>query len=272
MPKKWTSEEEKRYRKQLIELYVKRNLSISEIAPIVCLSEKTVFQRLKRLDIPTVPEQKVKYRNKRNDITIPKKYSAELAELLGILFGDGHINRYQVTVTLGDKEVTYASYVQRLIHTVFGGTPKVVTKKNGYRVVYLGSTQAVQYLQSLGLTNNKVRDQVDIPKWLTSNKKYQQQFLRGFFDTDGSVYKLKYGIQLSFTNHSLPLLHSLQEMLLRLEYSPSSVSNVTFYITKRKDIQKFFTEIQPRNQKHRKRYDTIVAQRVGTQAVNGGRL
>lgn len=272
MPSKWTKQEEKRHRQELFKLYVTKNLSISEIGSLLSLSEKTVFQRLKRLDIPTAPERKNKYRNKRSDITIPKKYTLELAELLGILYGDGHINQYQLTVTLGNKETNYALHVQQLVLSVFGGTPKISIKKNGYRVIYLGSTQVVQYLQSFGLTNTKVRDQVDVPNWIISSKIFQKHFLRGFFDTDGSVYKLRYGTQLSFTNHSLPLLHSLQEMLLRLEYSPSSISHVTFYITRQKDISRFFSEIQPKNQKHIERYQNIEKQRVGTQAVNEDRL
>ncbi len=260
------------HKKELIHLYVKQNLTISEIALLLSLSEKTIFQRLQRLKIPTSPERKKKYRNKRNDITIPKKYSPELAELLGILYGDGHINKYQVTVTLGDREDSYVSYVQELLHIVFSGTPKISTRTNGYKVVYLGSTQAVRYLQTFGLTNNKVRDQVDVPGWIYTKNIYQRQFLRGFFDTDGSVYKIRHGTQLSFTNHSVPLLRSLQEMLLRLEYTPSSISHVTFYITRQKDIKRFFNEIQPQNQKHKERYKQIMTKRVGTQAVNGGRL
>ena len=272
MPRKWNRIEETMYKKELTELYVTQNLTISEIALLLSLSEKTIFQRLKRLQIPTAPERKNKYLNKRNDITIPKNYSPELAELLGVLYGAGHINRYQVTVTLGNKEDSYATYVQKLIYTVFKGTPKISIRSNGYKVVYLGSTQAVQYLQTFGLTNNKVRDQVNVPKWIYSRKIYQKRFLRGFFDTDGSVYKLKYGMQLSFTNHCAPLLRSLQEMLLRLEYSPSSISHVTFYVTRQKDIKRFFTEVQPQNQKHKMRYQTIETQRVGTQAVNEDRL
>jgi len=264
MPRKWSKDEESEHRNKLQELYVYENLTISEIARVLTISEKTVFQRLKRLNIPTSPEKKLRYRNQRNDISIPSKYSPELAELLGILYGDGHINTYQVTVTLGNKEDSYALYVQNLIFTIFKGTPKISIRKNGYKVVYLGSTKAVQYLHSFGLTNNKVRDQIDAPKWITSKEIYQKRFLRGFFDTDGSVYKLKYGIQISFTNHSSPLLYSLQEMLLRLEYSPSSLSNVTFYVTRQKDVRRFFKEIQPKNKKHVERYNKIVAARVGT--------
>ena len=71
---------------------------------------------------------------------------------------------------------------------------------------------------------------------------------------NGSVYKLKYGIQISFCNRSLPILKSLQLMLKKLGYTPSSVSLYNIYLTKRKDVKRFFEEIKPSNPKHIDRY------------------
>lgn len=81
-----------------------------------------------------------------------------------------------------------------------------------------------------------------------------KSFLRGFFDTDGSVYKLKFGVQMSFCNRSLPILKSLQLMLKKLEYNPSDISLYNMYLTRRGDIERFFKEIKPANPKHVSRY------------------
>ncbi len=84
------------------------------------------------------------------------------------------------------------------------------------------------------------------------------RFARGFFDTDGSIYKLRFGIQLNFTNHSKPLRISLQKLLRLLGYRVSEISGPRFYITRISDIERFFAEVQSRNEKHLSRYLLIL--------------
>lgn len=264
MAKRWTKRQEKIARKQLEYLYITKNLSIKDISLILNLSQSGVFTRLKRLKILTIPEKKIHYLNKRVDIIIPQIYSSELAEFFGIMLGDGHISRFQVIVSLGTKEEVYAKYVSKIMKGLFGGVPKISMRKSDYkqkkyRDVYLGSIEIVSWLKKEGLVNNKVQSQVDVPKWIMKKKSFMMAFLRGFFDTDGSIYKLRYGIQVSFTNRSKPILISLQSMLRVLEYSPSAVSIHKIYITKREDVERFFREIKPKNIKHQERFEKFNA-------------
>ena len=121
--------------------------------------------------------------------------------------------------------------------------------------MYIGSTKITKWLKAEGLVSNKVLAQVDAPKWLLSKPAYARAFVRGFFDTDGSVYKLKFGRQISFTNHSAPLLLTLQGILKKLGYCVSEISSYRCYITKRADVERFFREIAPANPKHSSRYE-----------------
>lgn len=254
MAKRWTTEEEKRYHSLLFYLYIKKNKSLRQISEILKLKESTVFKRLKRLNIQTIPHLKKNYLKKRTDLKIPNKYSENLAEFFGIMLGDGHISHFQIVVSLGNKEEKYAKHVSLLINKIFKVKSKLSIRNAGYRDVYLGSVELTAWLLNNGLVSNKVKSQVDIPVWIFSKDKYIKSFLRGFFDTDGSVYKLKYGIQISFCNRSLPILKSLQIMLKRLRYNPSSISLFNLYLTKRQDIKRFFEEIKPSNNKHIERY------------------
>jgi intein/homing endonuclease len=99
--------------------------------------------------------------------------------------------------------------------------------------------------------------EVGTPSWIWERKEYLRGFLRGFFDTDGSYYLLRHGRQISFTNHSLPLLHSLRKMLIRLDYSASEVSAYRVYLTRKGDVDRFFSEIRPANVKHLRRYQVL---------------
>jgi DNA-binding transcriptional regulator WhiA len=168
--------------------------------------------------------------------------------------GDGHISHFQVIVSLGNKEEKYANYVRSLIKKIFKTNAKISIRRSGYRDIYLGSVDITRWLKKHGLVCNKVKSQVDIPQWVFSKKDYSKNFIKGFFDTDGSIYKLKYGVQISFRNRSSPLLKSLHSMLKRLEYSPSKVSSYAVYLTKKDDIRKFMDDIKPANLKHVSRY------------------
>ncbi len=256
MARRWTKEEEMAFRQELQSLYVTQNKSIAEVGSELGIAYQTVFDRLKRLGIKTIPEQKTKYSNRRNDVCLPKK-SVELAEFLGIMLGDGHISHFQTIVTLGTKELAYVQYVQALMQSLFKVSATISIKKSGYRDVYIGSTLITKWLRDQGLVSNKVATQVGVPKWIMSNKKYMRAFARGFFDTDGSVYALRFGIQISLTNKSAPLLLALQDMLRKLGYQVSEASAYRVYITKREDVKRFFKEVAPANEKHRHRFDNF---------------
>lgn len=254
MARRWTMKEENRYHFELVDLYIKQNKSLREVSKILGISESTVFRRLNRLGIKTQPYLKKNYLKKRTDVKIPNKYSVDLAEFFGIMLGDGHVSHFQVVVSLGNKEEKYAKHVKLLMKKIFETNVKISLRGTGYRDVYLGSVDITSWLLKQGLVYNKVKSQVDVPAWIFGKNNFMEGFLRGFFDTDGSVYKLKYGIQMSFCNRSLPILKSLQLMLKKLEYNPSSISLYNMYLTRRGDVKRFFEEIKPSNPKHVARY------------------
>ena len=115
MARRWTIKEENEKCREIIELYVNQNKTIAEIGKILMISEKTVFKRMKRLNVSSTPERKLHYRNrKRNELNLPD-FSGKLAEFFGIMLGDGHIGPGQVWIcinTITDKE--YIRYVKRL--------------------------------------------------------------------------------------------------------------------------------------------------------------
>lgn len=270
MARRWTLEEENRYRLELTELYVVQNKSIGEIGVILKIQESGVFKRMERLGIKSTPHTKAGYLNTLKEVSLPTAYSEKLAEFFGAMLGDGHVSRFQTLVTLGTKELEYVTYVAQLMTELFNTPTTISERADGYRDVYIGSVRLTAWLKANGLVSNKVASQVDAPPWIFESTEFMRSFLRGFFDTDGSIYKLRFGRQISLTNKSLPLLRSLQCMLVKLGYRPSAISSWKIYLTRRNDIDRFFSEIRPANTKHLRRYYNTKS--VGTQAVNGGRL
>ncbi len=254
MARRWTLEEEILLRKKLIKLYVDKNLPIGEVAKILQLADSTIYDRLVRLGIPTLRSKKVRFNNVRLDIVIPRRYSSDLAEFIGIMLGDGHLTPMQVSVTLGNKEKSYVDYVSTLIKKIFHAKPKCIKSKKGHFIVYIGSTKIVRWLCDMGLVYNKVKYQVDIPRWIFRRSVFMKSALRGLYDTDGSVYRLKIGMQISFCNHSRPLIESVRRILLDLGFSPSKISGFNLYLTRFNDRVRFYNEIGFRNKKHIDKY------------------
>lgn len=261
MARRWTKKEEKKYRSELFKLYIKQNKALHEVAKILGITEQAVFQRLGRLNIKTQPHLKKNYLKKRGNVEIPKKYSEDLAEFFGIMLGDGHVSHFQVIVSLGNKEEKYTKYVRSLVIRIFKTKAKISLRSTGYRDVYLGSVAITSWLLKEGLVFNKVKSQVDIPRWIFKKPEFVKRFIRGIFDTDGSIYKLRFGIQISFSNKSQPLLQSLHKLLFKLGYSPSAVNADRVYLTKIPDVKRFFAEIQPKNQKHQTRFKQFISLR-----------
>lgn len=254
MPSKWTRKEESIKKKELLDLYVVQNKTIGEIARILHVGESTVYDRLLRLKIKIDRQKKETCNNVRADIIIPQKFSKDLAEFMGILLGDGHLTPFQVSVTLGKKD-EYDDYVRNLMERLFGARPKRIFTKEGHIVIYIGSARLVRWFLEMGMVFNKVKCQVDFPVWIFQEEEFMRMALKGFFDTDGSVYKLRHGVQFSFCNMSKPLLRSVRGMLVELGFSPSKINNnKNVYLTKKVDLDRYFKEIGFGNRKHKKRF------------------
>src|SRR3989338_3245556 len=254
MAKRWNKSEESIRKKELVEMYVRKNKTIGEIAKILNLEQSSIFKRLLRLKIKSDPSKKNGYKNINYGVVIPGQYSSKLAEMLGILLGDGHLTPTQVTVTLGKKD-EYVDYVSDLMEQLFKVRPKVITTKDGHYVIYLGSARLVRWFLNMGLVFNKVGSQVNMPSWCFKNKRFLKNAVRGLIDTDGSVYKLRSGnVQMSFCNRSLPLLKSARLALLSLGLFPSQISGYNFYITRKDDLHRYYHKIGFNNKKNEKRF------------------
>ncbi len=141
----------------------------------------------------------------------------------------------------------YASYLQDLLERLFDFRPSVTAVRRGSTVdLYITSTYLMKELRSIGIySTNKVRDQVGIPDWIFLKAEYQRRFVRGVFDTDGSIYELKHfhAVQMSFRNRLFRLLEGTRRILLNLGFHASTVSSYSVYLTRREDIRRYVQEI-----------------------------
>ncbi len=207
--------------------------------------------------------------------------SALLAELVGILLGDGCLgNEYQVSVSFNSEtDVAHAHYMRRLFKTLFGLHASIWYRKQTRTGIVTASSRLLhKYLiDDVGLQKgNKVVEQVDLPDWIWGSQVYQTACLRGLVDTDGSVYSYEHRVNghsyrhkaLCFTNHSMPLLRSVERLLRNLGLHPK-IYRYNVYLHQADEIRGYFNRVGTSNPKHLRKYRMSWR---GPQVVDGAAL
>jgi intein/homing endonuclease len=208
------------------------------------------------------------------DICRPEK-NEELSELVGIILGDGNISVYikgtkVATYSLRicghiDKEQDYlTNFVSSLIEKLFDIKSKfyISNHSNAFYLI-VNSRKLTEFLYMLGLKNgNKVKNQVEIPKWIKENLDFSRSCIRGLIDTDGSIHRMSKRdsnlMRISFKSHNVKMLLDVREMFLTLGFHPSKIINGnSIYLSRKKDVEKYINEIGFHNLKHKKRLETF---------------
>lgn len=194
--------------------------------------------------------------NNKNIVEIPSQYSIDLAELFGILLGDGSVNKYYAKIWVNAKlEREYAPFIKKLAERLFPGAPVTFQEnQKDYTIgIQISSKDACDYLRDIGF-DPKTRI---VPLWITRNVDYSKAAIRGLFDTEGSVgikyYKGKSGNffykQLTVTNKNDNILNFLEKYLEIYEYHPTKNSKKNIYISNSEDIKKYLNDIGSHNPK-----------------------
>jgi hypothetical protein len=210
------------------------------------------------------------------------KTSSKLAEIIGISLGDGCISitkNYHEYAVLGDRieeRSYYDSHVLPLLNKnlfkplIGKEVPGKEYLKSGVYGFYLFNKKVVDYLLSLGL-NSGSKLNAKIPSFILKDKKNQNYFLRGLFDTDGTIYFNKnYSVKLENRKHNQPriklgitsrhIAEKTKEILISKGYNPywqppylgkkDKNPIYTVMIRKREDFYRYVKEIGFKSPKH----------------------
>ncbi|MEM5772741.1 MAG: LAGLIDADG family homing endonuclease [Candidatus Aenigmatarchaeota archaeon] len=195
-------------RNKLYELYYKKGLSLQEIAKVFGCSTTYIFKQMKKFQIP-----RDRNRYRKTPLEIPNKNYKTLtpakAYILGVLCGDGMLYRklikykgykyfnYFLGLRVTDKE--FADEFKNKIKNVYGIiakkcnippgiriTPSGLSKCKRQYIVYLQRKKVYEDLKRYGEFNSYVWR---VPQEIIKNndKLIISSFLKGFFDSEGSV-------------------------------------------------------------------------------------
>lgn len=222
-----------------------------------------------------------RYSNCINGYPLPRR-SADLAELIGIILGDGAITKYQLRITLNkDEEKQYIGYVSKLLQRQFAKRPRrhfFGGRASKTCNLSLNGILLVKVLRRLGLEiGSKVLRQAPVPKWIKKKRVFSVACLRGLVDTDGGVYYHRHTSQgfksfnlgLSFSSHCRPLIDFVRSTLLSLDFS-ARLSGDSVNLYRLGEVVKYQREIGFHNFHHARRLREFMRSKKtgrGTQVV-----
>lgn len=208
------------------------------------------------------------------------KIDEDLAEIMGIHIGDGCISensRYS-EYYLGGDLTEEREYHDTWVGPLFNKKiliPFFRTKANykehpkvGIYGFHIFNKKLTQFFNSLGIESGPKLN-VCIPPAIMKSKKLLKRFLRGLFDTDGSLYFDKnYSAKIQINNHPIIKLGTVSEKLAKDVFNSLKwiglnprIKNPykgkrdkhkvhTVLIYRKQDIQLFIDKIGFKNSKH----------------------
>lgn len=165
-----------------------------------------------------------------------------LAELLGVILGDGYIGEHPRTECLrivsNSNNRGFIQRYSKIVEEVFKKKPNVKRRKNS------DATDIVLYekhiAKRLGLkTGAKTHRPFLLPSWIKKNKQYKMHFLRGLYETDGFLghHDATYTHKFVFYNVNQSLLKLVFNLVSELGFHPHE-SKTCIQVSRKVEVDK----------------------------------
>lgn len=185
-----------------------------------------IQENYKQTGLPSI-NKKHNFADKRRGLKLPKILTEELAEETGIHLGDGFLsdkkNDFRVKGHRIDEKEYYDKHIKALYKKIYNLKVKIKDYGDSYGFELYSQAIKIFKTNSLKIQPGK-KDKITVPTIIKKhpNPKIIAAFLRGIFDTDGSMhFKTKYGYSkyypdISIAQKSSGLIKDISTMLNRL--------------------------------------------------------
>lgn len=199
-------------------------------------------------------EHLIQPRSKNVRIKAIKQITNELAYLIGVMCGDGSIckDTYELVIAVSYKDKDYSTFLVNLAKKIFDkkfstfNCPRCIKLYFKNKIIHTFLTKVV------GLQKG-IKKGFKIPHLLKRDYDLQKEFVKGFFDTDGSIYirtNRNYP-RIALYQKTKEILKDIQRFLnflnikSNLRYKKRRANNMyILYINRKEDIRKFCNMIK----------------------------
>lgn len=179
------------------------------------------------------------------------KKDGDLAELIGIVLGDGHICEHprcdSLRVTGDANKMGFVNRSAVLIELVFGKKPTLAKVQRSNAMTVTIYERHISKRLSIPHGSRKNLD-YRLPSWILRSKKYKIRFLRGLYEAEGSLcYHLPTSThKLLFSNRNQYLLKLVATLVEELGFTQNT-STDKVQVSRKADVQELKDLIQFRS-------------------------
>lgn len=188
--------------------------------------------------------------------------NSDLAEFLGILYGDGCLSRdnYLIDISGSSKAdlLYHKTRVGPLLKNLFNLEPRYKFQRNCIHTGF-GAKLLHGYLSdTFSFPIGEKKGRMHIPPKIYEKDEYKYAFLRGLFDTDGGIdYHHFRSSQIHYTCFDPIFLKEVFDLYKNLGFN-AKLAKKRIKMFDREEISRFFSEVCPANPKHQYKYQTFL--------------
>jgi intein-encoded DNA endonuclease-like protein len=183
---------------------------------------------------------------------IPSKFSEfekdeNLAELIGVVLGDGHIRKYprteELSIFSNAKNKGFVNRYSDLILKIFNKQPAVTKHGDGCVRIRIYQKNIQKRLGVPYSPRGELR--IEVPNWILKNKKYIVSYLRGLYEAEGCycTHEKTSTFKMFFTNRNISMLNNVYELVKYLGFHPHR-SLYQVQLSKKVEVHEFLRLIQ----------------------------
>ena len=172
------------------------------------------------------------------------KKDGDLAELIGVVLGDGHISKFprteELTIFSNAKNIGFVKRYSRLLKKIFDKVPYVAKTSRG-NCIRIRIYQK-NIIRRLGVPiSPRKNKKISVPRWILNNKNYIIRYLRGLYEAEGSfcVHRPTSTYKLFFSNKNITMLKNVFRLMKILGFHPHwTKANYNIQLSKKYEVLK----------------------------------
>ncbi len=214
------------------------------------------WQRISKTNFKGMPKEieKPKYLWKPLNLI---KMDSKLAEIFGVLNGDGHISnfKYEICVVGDTREKNYLNYLKTLFEGKFKIQFNFFEEPTRIKLRTYSIELSNLLTKNYGLPKGNKLGKLKIPRQVLHYRKWIISYIRGLFDTDGSIYqRRKKDLVVNIRSADMRFINEVKGALSELGFH-SSLSKGNLNLYRQEEVARFFRIIKPANPKHLKNFE-----------------
>jgi len=170
------------------------------------------------------------------------KKNGDLAELVGVVWGDGYIGVFPRTEILrivsNSNNPGFVKRYTNLVEKIFEKSPHVAKRKtsNCIDITIYQKNISKRLDIPAGAKGNK---DARVPKWISEDKEYTIRYLRGLYEAEGTLatHKSTYTHKFIFSNRNESMLRNVERLLKKLGFHPHA-SKDKVQISRKEEVEK----------------------------------